>query len=289
MNNYKNYTRIFTDGSKTLSSNGIGIIFDDRNLPIRTIFKEIKENISIKTIEIITIHLALQISIQLKIKNILILTDSKSSCESLKNTLINKNNKFYENEILKIAQNNPEFRIIIQWIPAHSGIKGNEEADKAAKLGANSGNFLKIHIPPNEIVKLIKDKLYTEWKKEFRNITKEKGIYHANIIKYPSSNYWFKKSTLNSKNIKTISRLRTGHAYNKKYLHMIRKEFTPYCIPCNEIENNSHIIKSCKIYDNIRNKYKCLNNNNLEQILINNIDEDLLQICDFLKEIDYKL
>lgn len=289
MNKYKHHTRIFTDGSKVQNSGGIGIFLDNKNLPVSEISKCIKENISIKSIEIIAIHLAIQLAVQLKLSKVIILTDSKSSCTSIQKTFKEQNNKHYENEIILLAQANPETDIIIQWIPAHKGIMGNEIADLLAKQGSENQNQLEIKIPIEEMNTIIKKKLYNEWEIEFQQLTLNKGTYHKNIIQNISMKPWFQTSTLNSKNIKTISRLRTGHAFNKKYLHMIGKEHSPYCLVCNEIENNLHIIKNCQIYDNIRNKYQLLTNKNLDQILIEKNDNELIQICDFLKEIKYNL
>ncbi len=71
--------------------------------------------------------------------------------------------------------------------------------------------------------------------------------------------------------------------FPKKFLHLIGKEYSPYCLICGIIEDNNHIIKVCKKYDNIRAKYS----NSLEQILNNNKDDELTEICAFLNEIDY--
>lgn len=291
MNKYKQHSKIYTDGSKSQLGSGLGIIFDDKNIHIGEISKNIQEKISIKCIEIIAIHLALKIAIQLKLTKIIILTDSKSSCESIKNSMRKRSDKYYESEIIRLAQQFPQLsEIVIQYIPAHKGIIGNERADRAAKVGATSNNILtNLSLPPTEVYCIVRNMIYEAWAVEFREITRHKGIYHSKIIQSISRQPWFINKPLNSKNIKTITRLRTGHSYNKKFLHLIGKEITPYCLTCNEIEDNKHILKSCKLYDNIRLKYQCLNNKSIEEILINNNDQELIQICAFLTEIKYNL
>ncbi len=40
----------------------------------------------------------------------------------------------------------------IYWIPSHVGIRGNDEADKAAKLAAINGTLLNIEIPSSDLI-----------------------------------------------------------------------------------------------------------------------------------------
>lgn len=68
---------------------------------------QINENLSIKSIETATIFMAMELARKSNTSNIVILTDSKSACLSIKNTYINKLDRFYEQKILHMAANNP--------------------------------------------------------------------------------------------------------------------------------------------------------------------------------------
>lgn len=68
---------------------------------------QINENLSIKSIETATIFMAMELARKSNASNIVILTDSKSACLSIKNTYINKLDRFYEQKILHMAANNP--------------------------------------------------------------------------------------------------------------------------------------------------------------------------------------
>jgi hypothetical protein len=67
-------------------------------------------------------------------KNIAILTDSLSTALALesKNTSDNSIN-ILKDSLLKLTQNS---RVVIQWIPAHCGMPGNDKADLLAKDGS---------------------------------------------------------------------------------------------------------------------------------------------------------
>lgn len=81
-------------------------------------------------------------------KDILILTDSKSSCKALKNNkiLVHTSDLIYNvkeiianKETLKKNKRGAR-RIVIGWIPGHIGIKENEITDTLAKEATNNPN-----------------------------------------------------------------------------------------------------------------------------------------------------
>jgi len=67
-----------------------------------------------------------------KIDNVLILTDSLSTVTAIQN-----HNPFKQcSEILQLIWNTAHLfnHIVVAWIPSHTDIKGNDDADAAAKL-----------------------------------------------------------------------------------------------------------------------------------------------------------
>lgn len=85
-------------------------------------------------------------------------------------------------------------------------------------------------LPREEVESIIKKTCCT-WngQEQFKEMTKEKGIFYSSIIQKNSNKPWISSNKLLSKNIKTISHLRKGHAFNKKFLHLIGTESTPFC------------------------------------------------------------
>ena len=63
-------------------------------------------------------------------EDVLFLTDSRSVLDSLSG----HGEHHPRRKLYSILEHR---RVILQWIPAHCGIKGNEHADRLAKQGAN--------------------------------------------------------------------------------------------------------------------------------------------------------
>ena len=97
----------------------------------------------------------------------MIYSDSLSALESLrsysqKHSLIEEI-KFLFNKILE-----SNLMVVLCWIPSHINIKGNEEADKAAKHAIIAQNIEK-KIPINDILSSVKAKMKQKWQKEWED------------------------------------------------------------------------------------------------------------------------
>ena len=121
-------------------------------------------------------------------------------------------------------------RITLQWIPAHCGIFGNEEADRLAKLGAGKEQ-------PD--TKASYHEMKTLIKALHRPIQLRDG-YHG----------------LKRSEQVTIFRLRTGHnRLNKHMYHRFRIAESPGC-PCGApAQNEEHILQQCPTYDDLRRQF----------------------------------
>lgn len=290
---YTNTNHIYTDGSKSDGIVGMGIYFDDSKEEFRSY---LNYDISIKTTELIAIYLAIKLAISMDKQNIVIFTDSKSSCVSLRNSILQKKNyKYYEQKIIELANANKNRTIKIQWIPAHIGLPGNEIADKLAKesLKHNTTLYntleLNLHIPPEDALYICKQTLHNKWVNEFERRTLNKGVFHASVIQKPQIKPWFRKSTLNSKQLKQILRIRSGHTYDKKHLYTMKLIDTNLCNTCNVPETAEHIIQHCTQHNITRQNYTNITTIGLSGMLKGRKEEDYENIIKFLQEINYKL
>ena len=129
---------------------------------------------------------------------------------------------------LKKALNNiKSLRTVLQWIPSHCGIEGNDKADELAKLGAaqdQKDNAVSLA----ELNNIIKALFRTPAQKDsFHLLTRPEQV--------------------------TIFRLRTGHNRMNKHLHSkLRVVPSPMC-PCGEAEQDTHhILQDCGNFRQLR-------------------------------------
>ena len=112
----------------------------------------------------------------LAITNIVIFTDSLSTLQALESgTDANK-------EIIQLSRSihhlidTHRIQIVLQWIPGHAGLPGNEKADELAKRGAN------LPQPENPVTyqtacQMIKSNLQEEWMNSWATHTKGRHMY----------------------------------------------------------------------------------------------------------------
>ncbi|KAL4149659.1 hypothetical protein QTP88_003551 [Uroleucon formosanum] len=133
---YPHHTKIFTDASK--SSHGTGFAFVENNKT--SMFKPPPET-SIFSAESQAIHKAISHAMTLVSEKILIISDSLSALLALKNP-------YPKNEIIQAIQEeitHSRKKIEFIWVPSHTGIIGNELADKAANEAIASPSAVTIN------------------------------------------------------------------------------------------------------------------------------------------------
>ena len=245
-NNYNNYIKIYTDGSKT-ETNDVGAGFAIPTFNIKHSFY-IGKYYSTFTAELVGIQQALLFihNTNRDWRNILLCVDSKSALLALKSSF-NSIRESLINDIKNLVNDlmTTGYDIVFFWIPAHIGLIGNELADRAAKNGANDTiNSKHIHILLSfheykcEIERLIQD--------QYKNtITLNKGSYFDHCVKHPTSLkprlLWKSETISRSRNISSlIAKLRLN-ALKTKYSNNIT------CV-CKNILSVPHIIKDCCIF-----------------------------------------
>ena len=154
-------------------------------------------------------------------EDVVFLTDSKSVLDALA--------CHGEHELrVKLSKLIESRRVVLQWIPAHCGISGNEKADELAKRGAN--------MQQENLPIIIKQK-----KTIIKNMFRVKTI-HDDYHKLDRAGQVI------------LIHLRTGH--NRLNAHMYKKmKLVPssMCI-CNiEDQTTQHILQRCPNLTNIRN------------------------------------
>lgn len=170
-------------------------------------------------------------------KPIVILTDSASAVEAIQST--HPRHPWVQN-ILKRANNNT----VLMWIPSHSEIPGNEEADAAAALGRTSRRFRDgKRIPGQDLRLWIRNTLRQTWEIEWW-----RSRCHTRMIK-DSTKPWNNRTSWREQRI--LSRLRTGHT---RATHNFGpgRNFHENCERCGQRNTVDHFLHSGACLEDLR-------------------------------------
>jgi hypothetical protein len=133
----------------------------------------------------------------------------------------------------------------LQWVPAHLGLMGNEQADRLSKLAAADG-------VPNDFKPFYSDFLpkfkitcFNHWIQHFNKKSKDKGIWYKIIQPEPPRVPWFNDPSIKRSYIKLVSRLRSGNYPSAKFAYLMKKSQSDKCLVCNKLEDVQHLLMEC--------------------------------------------
>ena len=269
---YQNYLKIYTDGSKALVNNewrtAAAFYVPEKDEKYGYRLDGIN---SIMTAELFAILRALSwLTNQVLHRPIVILVDSLTALQSLKNINPKSKGKYLVYECWKLLKNLQEKHITVtlQWIPSHTGIIGNEKADQIAKeaLHKNTIAELKPSLQDtlNHINSRIKIALEEDW-------DRFKGTQRLGLIK-DKWEYWPCTEIPNRKMEISMARLRLGYTKLNKHMNKIGLSETPNCIHCNLPETVEHFLIHCYRYHSYRTELKA----KLQEIGIKTLSTNIL-------------
>ena len=163
--------------------------------------------------------------------NIIILSDCRAALQSLQSEARDEVVEIIFRNLGQLQTNNT---LALQWIPAHCGLFGNEEADRLAKDGSSKPQ------PPAKIS-------FQETKTLLKNSTSKAWKNRINI-KYLKDNIHDLPRNFQT----TIFRLRTGHCRLNAHMHRLKISSTPLCDCGPSPQTPEHVLMSCPLTEQLR-------------------------------------
>lgn len=255
---FSNYLQIFTDGSVTEQHVGVGVLSGNRGTALR-----LPEQCSIFTAEAYAIREAIFMNEQEE-RPIVIFSDSASVLAAVEGG--HSTHPWIQRIETEITRKN----ITLCWIPGHTGISGNEEADRLAKSAADL-DALTIPVPAMDLKVWAKNKIVVAWERKWRSIPDN----HLRRIK--SSVLPGVDQTVQADQM-VLTRLRIGHT---RITHLgIFSGVRNQCDTCNINLTVEHILTECPKYH--QERIQAGISGTLESILFNEKKQEK-KLLNFLK------
>uniref|UniRef100_A0A3B5Q0T1 Reverse transcriptase domain-containing protein n=1 Tax=Xiphophorus maculatus TaxID=8083 RepID=A0A3B5Q0T1_XIPMA len=174
---YYGYVQVFTDASKNSnSSNGVSFIVPEFKVKK---CKRITDGVSVYTGEMMGIILALGWIEEVRPLRSIVCSDSSSSLYSLKNNhAISRPDLLLEIQLITYRIQAMGLLVIFTWIPSHIGLRGNELADKYAKLASKYSDIdILVPFSREEIKSIIKQKVKERWQRQWEEDRTGRWLY----------------------------------------------------------------------------------------------------------------
>lgn len=272
---YGEHYKIFTDASKQADGRtGIGLT-DMRN--IRNC-ERLSGLFQITSAELVAILKAIYQCERIRCNKVVIFTDSMSGCRWIERGL---RNNYLVHAIRDEAQQMPDRSVVIQWIPSHVGIGGNNEADELANRGCYANSISEMKITFSDAMWAIKNRMMDAWQNQYELQSRSKGRKHFDILKKISDKPWFRGIELSGAEIKLLTRLRTNHGMSGTVKHLFKLQDSPLCDLCQSQDDLEHIILECRKFQSHRDIFKIRSSGLIELLKDRNLDryKSIIAFC----------
>ena len=246
---YDSFVKIYTDGSKLQNgATGCAIFVDDIS---STFSWRLDSYHSILVAELFALYQALIFSVNHFVnQDVVIFSDSLSALLMIHNTAGKNLNRLVGLIIQQIYRKlMVGGKVILQWIPSHKGIVGNEIVDQVARSACDYLNITYFPIVYKDCVKRLNAKINEARVDNFNQI-KNNFAFSRSV---PDITKW-RWLSLDDRTFDVLmARLRSGCVDLNDYLFEIKKLDSPFYNFCRDCrETVEHFVFECERYDNQR-------------------------------------
>ena len=241
---------IYTDGSKTSNGVGAGFVMYHKKTRIHTESISLPDSTTVFQAEIIAIYKAMLFTIGYcrsnKVSYLKILCDSQAAIRALDSHNVRSLTVLKTIDAMNsVAELTISTRL--EWVKAHIGIEGNEEADKAAKEGADTMDTTHhVNIPWVEKQAKIKEYTNKQWTTRWETL---QGHRQTKLFLHnPDPNKANGILRLSRGYLTTFVRALTGHNFLGKHQNYIDNNISKVCRFCESDEETfHHFITHCPL------------------------------------------
>ena len=258
------WTHIYTDGSaeEGTKNAGWGLWVKEPNGKTRDLFGACGDSCSNYDAEIFAMQHALDDQLRRFEENtptatgVVVFTDSMSALQAMEEGDLN-------DELSKVLHTAEKLRstyqvkLVLQWIPGHTGIYGNEKADMLAKQGSRTTQPSK-PITLQTAKQKMKQTYRREWMNDWAGGSTARKVFENMQRVQPQDNL----NLLKRKDQTTIFKLRTQHIPLNFHLNRFNPERPPHCVLCDHpYETVEHVLFHCNETKDLRSLYLPTNPN----------------------------
>ena len=227
---------LYTDGSKTGECVGASVWSSECALRFR-----LPSHTSVFSSELFAIDQAIDFALTSNHNYIVIFSDSMSALQAIESGHTDTN-EIQGNIINKLNSSRKSFFLI--WVPGHSRIHGNEQADMLARSAVELEGAWNLRRDLQSCLSAVKSSVRLLWQSHWDSL-------HLNTIK-PVLGEWASSNRPTRREEVVLARLRMGSTLPTHMLPYISHSFPPQCPHCNVTLSVDHILIHCVRYREAR-------------------------------------
>ena len=228
---YPNFQQIYCDGSVTETGAGSGVWSTEFSL-----ISPLHPCASTITSELNAVYVALTaLKKSCKPNNYLLLTDSLSSIILLQNP--RKTTNYLPYKILNLISTFQYSTIVIEWVPSHMSINGNEQADALAKLATTLPRTNSPQLPLQDVKRIVKTHFTKQWQTSYSQSQNSLLLYKPHL-----SEPYYSALPRPQQVIYSRLRLNTTNLTHKHHFHQMQP---PICPACHVRVTLPHVFLEC--------------------------------------------